>query len=393
MKLFKSKTAPACRHPRVCFTHLLLWCLRMFTHGHAEEWQQAQANYELKFPADHGSHLNHRIEWWYFTGNVATADGHAFGYQLTFFRIGTDLKPANPSVWSVRDLHMAHVAISDLTNEKYYCAQRLSRSGPGLAGAQPGDGADPPPRPVRIWNGAWQAELKQDTISLSASGQDGVQDFKLDLQLVPRGPLVKHGENGYSRKGQQPGNASLYYSFTRLPTAGMLTIGSEKFPVTGVSWMDHEFGTSFLEAGQVGWDWFALQLDDGSDLMLFQMRNLLPSAPKTMSGTLINPDGTITKLAPGDMRLKASELWQSSTTGGRYPLKWEIKLPNQAGGLTVTTKLQTQEMHGAQTGPSYWEGAVEAVGTLHGHATKGRGYLEMTGYSASMASFFSMSDH
>jgi predicted secreted hydrolase len=364
--------------------------LLFIVHGHAQAWQQAQVDYELKFPEDHGSHPNQRIEWWYFTGNVATADGHAFGYQLTFFRIGTEMEPANPSVWAVRDLHMAHFAVSDLTTGKYYCSQRLGRSGPGLAGIEGGNGGETPPLLVRIWNGPWQAEFKQDTISLSASGQHGGQDFTLSLNLATSRPLVKHGVNGYSRKGQQPGNASIYYSFTRLPTQGTLEIGQEKFSVIGSSWMDHEFGTSFLEAGQVGWDWFALQLDDGSDLMLFQIRNVLPLVPPNLSGTLISPNGNVTKLAASDIKLTSSQPWKSPATGGQYPLQWEIELPQQQGKLQVTTKLKAQEMHGAQAGPSYWEGAVEAAGQLGGKAVRGKGYLEMTGYSGGMAAFFSM---
>jgi predicted secreted hydrolase len=362
-----------------CFLFLIF----MLAATSAQDWQAAPRGYEVTFPKDHGQHPAQRIEWWYFTGNVATADGQAFGYQLTFFRIGTEFQPANPSAWAVRDLHMAHLAISDFKRGKYYCAQRLGRAGPGLAGAAR--------ETMSVWNGKWKAQFTgPESISLEAQGAQDGEEFSLQLRLSTKGPLVLHGDAGYSRKGQQEGNASIYYSLTRAPTEGVLQIDGVKFPVQGNSWMDHEFGSSFLEAGQAGWDWFALQLDDGSDLMVYRIRNLLPDAPAHLSGTLVGPDGTATPLTGSDVILRGSETWKSQDTGASYPLQWDLALPHQEGSLRVTTKLAAQEMHGGKAGPSYWEGAVEAAGKLHGRPVRGVGYLEMTGYSGGMAQFFTL---
>lgn len=344
----------------------------------ANDWKQAPQDHVLTFPKDHGSHPDQKIEWWYFTGNLATEEGNALGYQLTFFRIGTDPAPKNPSTWTVRNLHMAHFAISDLTEKRYYSAQRLGRAGPSLAGAALDR--------LFTWNGTWKAEMTTNgAIQLAADSKD----FGLNLHLVSERPIVAHGENGYSRKGQQPGNASIYYSFTRLKSTGTVTISGKPHKVSGLSWMDHEFGTSFLEPGQVGWDWFSLQLNDGSDLMLFQIRQLDPKAPPAMSGTLILPDGKVIHLKPEDFKLDGSKPWKSDTTGAAYPLHWKIHLPNHALSLTTTTVLPDQEMRSAKAGPTYWEGAVVAEGTHQEKAVTGKGYLEMTGYSgASMSSFF-----
>ena len=362
--------------------HILCFLLMLGLLVHSAEWQQAPQGHVLTFPKDHGSHAGQKIEWWYFTGNLIDSSNHAFGYQLTFFRIGTDPKPENPSTWTVRDLHMAHFAISDVSGGKYYCAQRLGRSGPGLAGALEDR--------LRAWNGTWTAEMTgENQIKLSATAEDGKVPFGLQLDMNSTRPIVAHGEGGYSRKGQQPGNASIYYSFTRLKSQGAITLGKERFDVTGLSWMDHEFGTSFLEPGQIGWDWFSLQLDDGSDLMLFQIRQLNSAVPPSMSGTLVSPQGQVTNLRPGDFKLESSDPWKSPVTTAAYPLKWNISVPTANLTLTTTTKLKEQEMHSPKAGPSYWEGAIEATGTLDGKPINGRGYLEMTGYAgASMRSFF-----
>ena len=346
----------------------------------AADWQPAPQNYALTFPKDHGSHPSQKIEWWYFTGNLQSSDGNAFGYQLTFFRIGTDPQPKNPSAWTVRDLHMAHFAISDLSGGGYFHQQRLNRAGPGLCGAEL--------ERLAVWNGPWRAEMKEpNQITLQASDPA----FEMNLTLAVAQPPVLHGDRGYSRKGVTAGNASIYYSLTRLGSSGTLRIGEQKFVVTGQSWMDHEFGSSFLEPGQLGWDWFSLQLEDGSDLMLFQIRQVLGSP--AMSGTLVKPDGTVEVLTKDHFKLRPSDSWKSPATGAQYPLNWTISLPAQQLELQVTTPLSNQEMISAKAGPSYWEGAVVAEGMQNGQPIRGRGYLEMTGYSgAAMRSFFHLEE-
>ena len=210
----------------------------------AGSWRQAAAGYTFAFPRDHASHPDFKIEWWYYTGNLDAADGRRFGYQVTFFRVGVDPTPTNPSKWAVRDLFVTHLAISDVGGGRYLTDERLSRGGPGLAGAATDR--------YHVWNEDW-------TAGLDARGRHVIEArgarVGLALTLDEGKPPAINGVGGISQKGSQAGNASHYYSLTRMPTRGTLAIDGVTVPVTGASWMDHEFGTSFLEAGQQGWDW------------------------------------------------------------------------------------------------------------------------------------------
>ncbi|MEQ1749548.1 MAG: lipocalin-like domain-containing protein [Prosthecobacter sp.] len=330
-----------------------------------QDWKPALPGYEYTFPRDHGQHPEQKIEWWYYTGNLATADGRRFGYQLTFFRIGATPTPANASPWALRDVWMAHFAVSDLTGGKYHHADRLNRAGPGLAGATT----------ERVWNEDWQVRLSTDgKMSLTATDRD----FSIQLDLGSGENPVIHGQGGISQKGITPGNASHYYSLARMPTKGSLIVGGETFTVTGESWMDHEFGTSFLEKGTQGWDWFSAQLSDGSELMLFQLRG---AAPGSNAGTLIQPDGTVISLSASDFTLTPGTLWKSPT-GAQYPITWQIAVPKHQLTLECRAAMPNQEFSADATpGLDYWEGAVGYSGTSSGQVITGRGYLEMTGYS------------
>ena len=240
-------------------------------------WKEAAPSRRITLPADHASHPEYKLEWWYYTGNLDGGGGR-FGYQLTFFRIGVDPAPANPSRWAVRDLYMTHLALSDVNGHKYQFTERMNRSGPGWAGAETNR--------YHVWNETWQA-------TIDAGGVHHLQAqtpaFAIDLHLEEKRPPVLHGEHGYSRKGAAPGNASHYYSLTRMPTHGTITVDGRAIEITGLSWMDHEFGTSFLEPEQIGWDWFSIQLDDGRDLMIFQLRRADGSIDPRSSG---NTGGT-----------------------------------------------------------------------------------------------------
>ena len=219
-------------------------------------WKAADPGYALVFPRDHAAHPDHRIEWWYYTGNLRVSDGsRRFGYQLTFFRVGVDRAPVNPSRWAVRDLYMAHFAVTDVESGEHHVAERLNRAGIGWAGAST--------ETLHVWNDGWAVTLdeRDRRIQRLAASDDG--GLAIDLRLDPAGPPVLHGVNGFSQKGAETGNASHYYSLTRLRTTGRLEVAGESFDVEGLSWMDHEFGTSFLEPAQAGWDWFSIQLDDG----------------------------------------------------------------------------------------------------------------------------------
>ena len=338
--------------------------------GRSDEWRQAEGGYTLQFPRDHGSHPDYRIEWWYYTGNLSSDDNRRFGYQVTFFRIGVDPAPDNPSSWAVRDLYMAHLAVTDIGAGRHVMAERLNRGGVGWSGARAGT--------LDVWNGGWRADLDDGMHRLRAI--DGA--FGVDLRLEPGNGQTLHGEGGLSRKGAQADNASYYYSMTRMPTTGHLVVDGETVAVSGTSWMDHEFGTTFLEASQVGWDWFSLQLDDGSDLMVYQVRGADGEPDTHSAGTWVSAAGVATPLSAGDFTLVPGRRWSSPSSDGVYPVQWRIELPGRAAQLEVSAVVDAQELNmAASTGVTYWEGAVTVRGQVGAGAVRGRGYLEMTGYA------------
>ena len=336
----------------------------------SERWRQAEPGYAWRFPRDHGSHPEYRIEWWYYTGNLASDRGRRFGYQVTFFRVGVDPAPENPSRWAVRDLYMAHLAMTDLGTGRHLFAERLDRGGLGWAGART--------ETLDVWNGDWRASLDDGGHRLDVVDRS----FGVDLRLEPgKGPTL-HGENGLSRKGPSAGNASQYYSMTRMPTTGRVRLDGEWIDVTGASWMDHEFGTTFLEPGQVGWDWFSLQLDDGADLMVFQLRRGDGRPDEHSAGTWVDARGSASPLDRDDVRLVPGRRWTSPASGAAYPVEWRVELPGRQVVLDVAAVLDAQELDtAASTGVTYWEGAVTVTGRAGGRQVRGRGYLEMTGYS------------
>ena len=336
----------------------------------SDGWRQAEAGYDLQFPRDHGSHPGYRIEWWYYTGNLAAEDGRRFGYQVTFFRAGVDPAPKNPSRWAVRDLFMAHLAVTDMSRARHLVAERLDRGGVGWAGAREGT--------LSVWNGDWRVDLVGETHQLVAVDRQ----FGVDLNLEPGKGAIPHGERGLSRKGIEPGNASYYYSMTRMPTSGHLVLDGETISVTGASWMDHEFGTTFLEPSQVGWDWFSLQLDDGSDLMVFRIRRDDGGRDSPLAGTWVDADAEITVLSGDDVTLEPGRRWTSPASEAVYPVEWRLAVPVQLTELRIEAVIDTQELDTrASTGVTYWEGAVTVSGRVGERTVKGRGYLEMTGYA------------
>ena len=347
-------------------------------------WREASPGYTYSFPRDHASHPDYKIEWWYYTGNVKAADGRRFGYQVTFFRVGVDPSPSNPSKWAVRDLFMTHLAISDPSGKRYRYAEKLSRGGPGLAGAATDQ--------YRVWNDDWSATLDGNRHVLkAASGRRGGtlvppgQEAAIDLTLDEGKAPAIHGIGGISQKGAQAGNASHYYSLTRMPTRGSITVDGERFEVTGDSWMDHEFGTSFLEPGQRGWDWLSIQLSDGRELMLYQLRRDDGSRDPRSSGTLVGTDGRTKHLDVNAFTLTPGRATFKSKNGATYPIEWSIAIPSEKLDLTVTTPLNDQELAlERSTGVAYWEGAIDVSGSSGGKPVAGAGYLEMTGYFGSL---------
>ncbi len=339
----------------------------------ARGWRFAHPDYTLTFPRDHGAHPAYRVEWWYYTGNLEAANGGRYGYQLTFFRVGIDPEPENPSRWAVRDLHMAHLAITDVGRGRHRVAERLNRAGVGWAGASSDT--------LRVWNEDWRAELDGDgaTHRLRAASDDGA--IALDLRLLAGAPPVLHGDDGFSQKGSAPGNASHYYSLTRLPTDGTVSVDGETIAVGGLSWMDHEFGSSFLEPSQAGWNWFSIQLDDGTDLMVYTMRRLDGTPDPRSSGTVVGP-AAIVRLTADDYQLVPGRVWASPTSGAAYPVGWRLDIPSLELQLDAAAAVDAQELHtDRSTRVTYWEGVIDVTGTRAGEPVAGSGYLEMTGYA------------
>jgi len=344
------------------------------------EWRQAVGVREWSFPRDHGSHPDYRTEWWYFTGNLRDGHGDRYGYQLTFFRQGIRLEPADPdNPWSIRDLYLAHFAMTDVAAATFASKDLASRAGPGLAGASE-DRMD-------VWLFDWSAAMEDSTIRIHARGAD----MHLTLELHPRKPPVFHGDGGLSAKGPAEGQASYYVSFTDLESRGVITTSARKsdIVVTGVSWFDHEFGSNQLTRDQAGWDWFSLHLSDGRDLMIYLLRRTDGSVEPASSGTLVNAAGHTQHLALSDIRIDVLATWKSPRSGGLYPVKWRLRVPSQAIELEVSALLNDQELiTEASTNVVYWEGAVDGRGTSKGQAVTCEGYVELTGYAGSLGGVF-----
>lgn len=335
------------------------------------EWRIASPGWKYTFPADHGSHVSFKTEWWYFTGSLRTAEGREFGYQLTFFRQGVrppdeDIIPLSRFV--TKDLKFAHFAITDIAGNSFAFHQKTSRGAFGEAGFDDGS------RLAFIED--WELSLDQDGTFHLKARMNG--DF-LDLALTSVRPPVIHGENGISRKGSGEDNASHYYSLTHLETTGMLETKSGKYSVSGLSWFDHEWATNQLGENQVGWDWLSLHLDDGSELMVFQLRDRDGSRDPHSSGTFINSKGEAFALSVKDFEWEPLETWTSEATGGKYPVKWKLSIPRINLSAEIRAAVDDQELKLQPI--TYWEGAVRASGTSAGKVINGSGYLEMTGYA------------
>jgi predicted secreted hydrolase len=327
---------------------------------------RALAPRPLSFPADHGPHEDFRTEWWYYTGNLRTPGGRHVGFQLTFFRVA--LAPeaeSRASAWGTRQLYVGHFALTDTANRRFHAASRVSRAALGLAGAKAA--------PFRVWVEGWSAEGDGASARLRAS--DG--DVELDLAVSAAKPPVLQGDRGLSRKGPEPGNASLYYSFTRMPARGVVRVGGEILEVAGEAWMDREWSTSALGADVEGWDWFAVQLEDGRELMVYRLRRRDGGLDPFSAGSLVAVDGTVQRLDAGDVTLETLGHWTSPRSGVRYPARWRLTVPSAGLRLELTPRLADQEL---LVGTRYWEGAVTAAGSAGPWSVRGHGYVELVGY-------------
>jgi predicted secreted hydrolase len=368
------------------------------------------------FPADHGPHPDFRTEWWYVTSNLEAADGRRFGVQFTIFRSALappadGSRPASP--WRTRQMYLGHFTLTDVARGRFAEFERFTRGAAGLAGAWARDsegapvppegesGSAPRPPVVRIWLDDWQlASRERVSPSAPAPAAVGVDaplgadptwplrltaadsGVALDLTLDPLKPVVLQGERGLSQKGPEPGNASYYYSYPRLAAAGTVTVGGERVPVSGLAWMDREWSTSALGEGQQGWDWFSLQLSDGTELMVYQIRGAGGAASAESEGVWIDAAGAPTRLEAEDYTLTPTDRWASPVDGAEYPSGWRIAIPRLEMELEVEPVLRDQELNVTFR---YWEGAVDVSGRRGAAELTGRGYVELTGYAGGTA--------
>jgi predicted secreted hydrolase len=327
-----------------------------------EQFRQVRGPEPLSFPADHAAHPDYRSEWWYFTGNLTGPDQRRYGFQFTLFRFGLESGRERDSAWQSDATWMAHLALSDGDRKRFYQSERFARGALGLAGATT----------ERWWLRDWTVTATPQGWRLAARDDA----FGLDLDMVLTRPIVLQGDAGYSRKGPAPGNASRYYSATRLATRGRITIDGAAVPVEGLAWLDREWGSGQLAETIEGWDWFALHLDDGRDLMLYRLRQTDGQASPFSAGKLVAADGSSRTLAAGDFDARPQRWWQGPQ-GHRWPLKWSLAVPSADLELVVEALFDAQLWEGSVR---YWEGAIDVSDANTGD-TAGRGYLELSGYS------------
>lgn len=333
---------------------------------------------EFRFPADHGPHPSFRNEWWYLTGNLIDVNGRPFGYQLTFFRRALSPPPEKTatereSSFATQQIYMAHLAISDLQNNQLHATERFSRAAAGLAGAKA--------EPLEVWLEDWFLRALPGVgpgADFSAELRAHEPEAGIDLRVRSLRPIALQGDRGLSAKTADGSTASYYYSITRLQTEGELRLGEERFVVTGTSWLDREWSSEGLANDQSGWDWFALHLSDGRDLMWYRLRDH-QGEKSHASGILVQPDGTFRSLGPRALVLSVEDHWQSERSGVRYPSRWRLQLPEAQLDLRVEPRADDQEL---DLGVRYWEGAVVVRGSAGSTPTPitGEGYVELTGY-------------
>ena len=317
----------------------------------------------LEFPRDEGAHPDFRTEWWYVTGWLKGEDGSDLGFQVTFFRVRPQPGEDNPSRFAPRQILFAHAALADPAVGRLRHGERAARAGFGLAEAR---------------QGATDVEIDDWSLRQEGGGYHARisgEDFALDLALTPTQAVLIEGDQGYSRKAQEGKHASYYYSFPQLAARGSVARAGRRLAVTGRAWLDHEWSSELMSPQAVGWDWIGLNLDDGTALMAFRMRDA-SGATLWAGGTLRRRDGTARVLGPQEVEFVARRRWRSPRTGTDYPIGMEVRVPGVR--LELRALIDDQELDArSSTGTLYWEGAVRA---LEAGREVGRGYLELTGY-------------
>jgi predicted secreted hydrolase len=354
----------------------------------ADGFEHAQPSQTLIFPQDHSAHPDYRIEWWYLTANLEDADGEPLGLQWTLFRqalMPPSERPA-PTPWAADQLWMAHMAISQ--GEQHQVAERFGRSHSQDPLNTPQDSqAGVISSPFHAWLDDWQLKANEeaygtdfDHLTLTAYSGEDESRFGYTLELTAEGPLVLHGEEGFSQKAAN-GQGSMYYSQPFWQINGEVTINGETKAVSGHGWLDREWSSQLLDARQSGWDWFSIHLDDGHKLMAFQLRGGggdgsagVEHNADYRSGTWITPQGDATPLATDDITL--TPLATSAVAGRNVPTQWRLEIPSVAIDIIVDAPHANRWM---TTSVPYWEGEVVVNDRANGEPL-GEGYLEMTGY-------------
>ena len=342
----------------VAFAALLAFALATL----AADYAPVRPGLQLAFPADFGAHPEHRIEWWYATGHLETPKG-PMGFQVTFFRLRNKAADANPSRFSPTQLLFAHAALADPAHGKLRHDQRIARAFPALAEARPGD--------TDVFIDDWSFKRVDGRYVARIPGEG----FTLDLVLTPTQPVLPQGDGGYSRKGPLPSQASGYYSEPNLAVTGTVKVGGQAIEAKGTAWLDHEWSSEILAENAVGWDWVGLNLEGGGALMAFRLRDKA-GATVWASGTK-RSDGKLRVFANDEVRFTPRRTWRSPRTGATWPVEMDFEVAGERWSVAPLMDDQEMDARGS-TGTLYWEGAVTATGP---NGEKGRGYLELTGYS------------
>ncbi len=342
------------------------------------QFRNAVPGYEFEFPRDHGSHDEYRTEWWYYTGHLKTDSGKRYGFEVTFFRVGVPCSAGVPpalgrvveSPWDFCNISLAHFALTDISGKKFRYHEKLNRSSPFTANAASGK--------LDVFNEGWRVTTQPDGSWRLIASQSG---DAIDITLRSRKQPAIHGENGVSVKAEGIGYASHYYSMTRLEVSGTIASAGKRERCSGLAWMDHEFGSSVLRENQQGWDWFSIQLDNETELMLYQIRRTDGTPDRTSSGSLITDSGEVIHIRGDQMSIRPLGKWRSPRSKAAYPMAWELRIPSLSITLKVKPLLDDQELvTSGSTQVTYWEGAVDAAGSFGNVSVSGQGYVEMTGY-------------
>ncbi len=343
--------------------HRLLLLLLLCRAGLCDDFATPQPGRVFQFPRDHGSHPDFRTEWWYITGHLDGANGQRFGFQVTFFRQAALVKG--------EQLFLAHCAMLDAKSGKLIYQERLNREGWD---------AESSTEKLDVHNGNWTLGMsKEGELQLGATVHS---DAEIKLTLRVTKPLVVFGKDGISRKGSSPAAASHYLTYPRLAATGTVRLGKDPQPVTGEAWMDHEFSSSQLDLGQVGWDWAAMQLTDGTEMMVYRMRRADGSSdPAGTTLAWIDKTGTVRHIDSTQFTWTTEQTWISPRTKAAYPISARI----DADGKTFILRPLNpdQELGGEVSGLPYWEGACD-VFDKNGKVI-GRSFLELAGYAGDLA--------